>query len=149
MLLFGFNPLTVLRSYMPVRVERLPDEPILIATFTGLLTVPDFIELYHLSSALIGTEAGKFHRITDTREATSTFPEILKAIQAAAQELPSSSMDGQIEVTFVGTSTWVSFARDVFLSRGINMSAFAEMEMALESVRIRVASERRNSNVTS
>jgi hypothetical protein len=132
---------------MPVRVERLANEPILIATLSGNIVVADFIELYHRSSHWIGQETGTFHRITDTREATSTFPEILKAIQVSAQEVPASSMDGQIQVTFVGTNTWINFARDVFAQRGINMSAFPDMESALESVRIRIAAEHREAGV--
>jgi len=43
-----------------------------------------------------------FHRISDLRDATSTFGDILKAIQKAAQELPASLMDPRIQVTFVG-----------------------------------------------
>jgi len=134
---------------MPVHVERLPNEPILIATLSGLITEHDFFELYHLSSALIGTEPGMFHRISDLRDATSTFGDILKAIQKAAQEMPASLMDPQIQVTFVGENTWINLARDFFLKRGINLPVFLEMESALESVRIRIASEQKNSGVLS
>ena len=132
---------------MPVRVERLPNEPILIATLSGLVTEDDFIELYHLSSALIGTEGGVFHRISDLRHATSTFSDVLRAIQKAAQELPASLMDPQIQVTFVGENTWIIFARDFFLQRGINLPVFPDLESALESVRIRIVSEYPNAGV--
>ncbi|MEO8394349.1 MAG: hypothetical protein ABI700_15260 [Chloroflexota bacterium] len=132
---------------MPVRVERLPNEPILIATLSGLVTEQDFFELYHLSSALIGMDGGAFYRISDLRAATSTFGDILKAIQKAAQEMPASLMDPQIQVTFVGENTWINLARDFFLKRGINLPVFLDMENALESVRIRIASEQRNAGV--
>jgi hypothetical protein len=129
---------------MPVRVERLPNEPILIATLSGLVTEQDFFDLYHLSSPLIGIDGGAFHRISDLRDATSTFGDVLKAIQKAAQEMPASLMDPQIQVTFVGVNAWIVFARDFFLQRGINLPVFPDVESALESVRIRIASEQRN-----
>jgi len=131
---------------MPVRVKRLPNEPILIATLSGLVTEQDFFELYHISSSLIGMDGGTFHRISDLREATSTFGDILRAIQKAAQEMPASLMDPQIQVTFVGENTWINLARDFFLKRGINLPVFLDMENALESVRIRIAAEQRNTS---
>src|SRR5450432_2958306 len=124
---------------MPVTVERLPNEPILIATLSGNITGKDFKELYHLSTALIGTEPGMFYRISDVREAVSTFPEMLMAIQVAAQELPSSMTDERIHVTLVGTSTWINFARGVFAKRGITVTVFEEISTALESISWQIA----------
>lgn len=123
---------------MPVTVIRLPDEPILIATLTGDVTIDDIKNIYRQSNDLMTEDDQYIFRITDVREGNSTFPEMLKAIQIVTQEMPSSTMDTRVNVTFVGESVWVKFARDVFLKQGIKMAAFTDMETALESVRLRI-----------
>lgn len=126
---------------MPASVKRLPGERILIATMTGEVSIDDILGMYEESNKLIGEETGVFHRITDVRQATTSFPEMLKAIQRSTQEMPAASASRQIRVTFVGSSTWVDFIRNAFLARGIEMAAFQDMETALQSVRLRIASE--------
>src|SRR5690349_4364671 len=123
---------------MPVTVQRLPDEPILVATLVGDITIDDVMAMYQQSSALIACEEGVFHRIVDTREATSSFPEMLKVLQRATQEMPAATSSDQIKVTFVGTTTWIEFVRNAFAARGIQMGAFRDMDIALESVRIQI-----------
>ncbi len=126
---------------MPIIVKRLPNEPILIATFTGYITIDDIKEMYHASAALIGDETRVIHRISDTRAATTNFLEMIKIVQTATQDTTFSSMDQHIQVTYVGTSTWINFARDIFAKRGVPMAAFEDIESALESVRFRIAAE--------
>lgn len=124
---------------MPATVIRLPDEPILIATLTGDATVDDIKEIYRQSNELMTEDDTHIFRITDVRQATITFPEMLKIIQNATQDMPSSTLDVRVSVTFVGESTWVRFARDAFSKKGFSMAAFTDMEPALESVRINIA----------
>ena len=128
---------------MPVTVHRLPDERILVATLSGDITIEDVMIMYEQSSAVIAGEEGVFHRITDTRKATSSFPEMLKVLQRATQEMPAATSSGQIKVTFVGTTTWIEFVRNAFAARGIQMGAFRDMEIALESVRIQLKQDNR------
>ena len=120
---------------MPITVARLPDEPILIATFMGYITVDDIREMYQTVAALVADEPGDFYRISDVSAGETNFLEMTKIVQTATQDLPASSMDERIHVTYVGNSSWINFARDVFLKRGIMMAAFENMDMALESVR--------------
>jgi hypothetical protein len=128
---------------MPVSVQRLPGERILIATLTGEITIEDVMYMYQQSSTLIAGEEGVFHRITDTRKAKSSFPEMLKVLQRATQEMPAATSSGQVKVTFVGTTTWIDFIRNAFATRGIQMGAFRDMELALQAVRIQLNQENR------
>lgn len=123
---------------MPVEVIRLPDEPIIIATLSGSVTVEDIKQLYIRSNELIEEKDQTIFRITDVRNATTTFPEMIKSIQMAVQELPASSRDPRVRITFVGESTWVTFARDTFAKQGIKTAAFTDMEEALDSIRLQV-----------
>jgi anaerobic glycerol-3-phosphate dehydrogenase len=124
---------------MPVSVKRLPDEPILIASLSGTITVDDIKSMYRQSSALMTPADDHIYRITDVRQATSTFAEMLKAIQESTQEMPGSAADSHVSVTFVGESTWVKYARDAFSRQGISMATFTDMESALDSIRAQTA----------
>ncbi len=126
---------------MPIVVERLADEPILIAVYTGHITFEEVVDMYRTSAELIGTDPRMFYRISDTRGATSDFAAMLKLVQAANQATAGSSIDSRIQVTYVGTTTWIKFLRDTFAKRGVLMPAFLDLETALESVRYRIKTE--------
>lgn len=133
---------------MPIIVERLADEPILIAVYTGHITFEEVLDMYHTSADLIGDDPRVFYRISDTRGATSDFASMLKLVQAANQATAGSSIDSRIQVTYVGTTTWIKFLRDTFAKRGVLMPAFEDMETALESVRYRIKTESETSPST-
>ncbi len=130
---------------MPTVVERLPDEPILIATLTGHITIADIQAVYSRTGELIGDDPGVFYRITDAREATSDFTDMLRAIQAASQGMPFATSDPRIVTTMVGTTGWIAFYRNALLTRGVQVAGFTDLETALQSVRIRIANEDRES----
>jgi len=131
---------------MPITVERLPDEPILIAVFSGDTTIKEIRDMYHESAALMGNEHSIFYRISDLRTSTSMadFGSMVKMISAAAVELSVSTAEDRIEVTLIGKSGWISLGRDFFARRGMTLSVFEDMETALESVRFRIANEKKN-----
>lgn len=128
---------------MPITVIRLPNEPILLATYVGHITADDVVGMYRDCAALIAGESGDFHRVSDTRAATSDFMEMLKVVQTATQEAAASSTDTRIHVTYVGTTSWINFTREVFAKRGVLTAAFEDLETALESVRIRIANQKK------
>ncbi len=130
---------------MPIKLERLPGEPILIATFIDYISIDEIKSMYGSLADLLAKEPGTFYRITDIRNAQTDFMEMAKIVQAATQELAASAMDQRIQVTYVGSSAWINFARDVFGKRGVAMAAFEDMETALQSVQIRIAAEKAQS----
>lgn len=123
---------------MPVTVRRMENEPILIATFSGNVTAQDMVEMFRLSDALIEADEKQIYRITDVQTATSNFIEMLGAIKSASTGQPGSTTDPRIKAIFVGTSTWINFARNALKSPnfgGLQLAAFATIEDALESIK--------------
>ena len=132
---------------MPVSVIRLENQPILIGTLSGAVTVNDIVELFRVSAELMGDSDETIYRITDVRTATSNFIEMLGAIKAAQVGGPGSTTDPRIKATFVGTSTWVTFARNALKNPqfgGISLAAFPSMDDALTSIRIQIDAENRS-----
>ena len=126
---------------MPIVVERLANEPILIAVYTDHITIEEILDMYRTSAELIGDDPRVFHRISDTRGANTDFTSMLKLVQAANQANAGSSTDSRLQVTYVGTTNWIKFLRDTFAKRGVLMPAFEDLETALESVRYRIKTE--------
>jgi len=132
---------------MPVSVRKLEDEPILIATLTGDVTAKDMRAMFNLSADIMGDAEHTFYRITDVRTGTSNFVEMLTAVREASTGQPGSTTDPRIKTTFVGTSTWISFARNALKNPqfgGIQLAAFDNMDDALDSVHIQIANEKRS-----
>lgn len=99
---------------MSFTLELLPNEPILIATGTGLLTVQDFAELFEQSRKLLAGQEGPFYRISDFREASSSFMDLIRMSQMASKGTEGSTTDPRIKAILVGTNQWVSLARTIF-----------------------------------
>ena len=132
---------------MPVTVTRFEGESIILATFSGNVTASDMSEMFRLSAELIGEGEKKVHRITDARTATSNFVEMLTSIKEASTGQPGSTTDPRIQATFVGTSTWISFARNALMNPkfgGLKLAAFETIEDALSSIRIQISAEERS-----
>ena len=129
---------------MPVSVIKVENEPILIATFSGEVTTQDMKNMFQQSADLMGDTEDAIYRITDARTATSNFMEMLGAIKEASTGQPGSTTDPRIHTTFVGTSTWITFARNALKSPkfgNLQMAAFPSMEEGLDYVRAQMRNE--------
>jgi hypothetical protein len=126
---------------MPITVSRLENQPILIATFSGVITVQDMAGMYEDSNALIGENETRVYRVSDVRTATSNFAEMFGVIKLASKGQAGSTSDSRIQVYFVGTSTWINFARSTLKSPlygGLQIAAFDTMEAALEAIHTQI-----------
>lgn len=126
---------------MPITVKRLENEPILVATFSGEITVQDIAGMYEESSALIGDSDQRIYRISDVRDATSNFVEMFGVIKIASTGQPGSTSDPRIQAYFVGTSTWITFARNTLRTPafgGLQIAAFETIDSALEAIRTQI-----------
>lgn len=121
---------------MPVAVIRHEELPLIIATLTGDVVTDDIIDVFKQSAALLKPQDEVVYRITHILDAQSTFPEMLKAIQEATLNQDASTADKRIRPIFVGTSSWITFARNAFNKRGIQIPAFDSMKTAIEYVQI-------------
>ena len=89
---------------MPITVQRLPDEPFIVANCSGFLTREDFVGMFTQVNEMVQTMEGLVFRIADYRQAESSFMDILKTVQEATKGMPGSTADPRIQTIWVGTS---------------------------------------------
>ena len=99
---------------MGFSLELLPNEPILIATGKGLLSVQDFADMFKGSASLLKGVDHTIYRISDFREATSSFMDLIKMSQMASKGGEGTTTDSRIKAILIGTNQWVSLARTIF-----------------------------------
>ena len=66
---------------MPITVQRLPDEPFIVANCSGFLTREDFVGMFTQVNEMVQAMEGLIFRIADYRQAESSFMDILKTVQ--------------------------------------------------------------------
>ena len=99
---------------MGFTLELLTNEPIIIATGKGLLTVQDFADMFKQSAELLRGVERTIYRISDFREASSSFMDLIKMSQLASKGGEGTTTDPRIKAILVGTNQWVSLARTIF-----------------------------------
>lgn len=126
---------------MPITVERLPNEPIIIATMTGKITADCIRDMYRFSAPIVDEIGGPVFRITDARVAESTFSDVVFILAEVAQEMPGSAKDPRVTPVLVGSNEW---AKLVASSVGqqqygkLNVPLYEEMDEALAYVRAQI-----------
>jgi hypothetical protein len=123
---------------MPVTVERIPGEPIIMAKLSGDLTVDDVVEMFTRSAEIIKDVEGTVYRITNVQDIKAPFVEAMKTVQAATKGRSGSTSDPRIYAMFVGNTQWVDFYRNALQQEqfgGISLPVFASKEEALEHIR--------------
>jgi hypothetical protein len=95
---------------MPVKVEKMADEPILVATLEGHVTVQEMREMFIQSAALVEGMEAPIYRITDTRAANANFMDMLGTVREASAGTPGSSTDPRFKPIFLGTNEMVRMA---------------------------------------
>jgi hypothetical protein len=127
---------------MPVTVYRLPDAPILIATFTGEVNGDVMVEMFRRSDDLIQDEEITVYRISDFRQATSTPLAILTILKAIVVGGPGSPKDRRINSVLLGDNQWVKIGHDTLMSPafgGYSIPMFPTMSDAMEYIRVQIA----------
>ncbi len=99
---------------MGFKLELLPDEPILIATAVGMLAAEDFANMFKESARLLDGMDHTIYRISDFRDASSSFIDLIRMSQVASKGSIGTTTDPRIKAILVGTSHWVSLARTIF-----------------------------------
>src|SRR5262245_51877606 len=91
---------------MTATLEKLPNEPIILATLSGEVTIA---ELEYVSTQCAGLikQVGHIYRITRLENTTTGFMDILRILQAAGKGKPGSSSDSNVTVVFLGSGSLV------------------------------------------
>jgi len=130
---------------MGFNIEWVPDEPILIATATGLISADDFKMMFETVAHMIDGIDGKIYRIADYTAADSSFMDIIKTVKIASTHAAGSTADPRIQTVYVGTSQWISLARTALQQPqfgGIMIPTFHDLADALVYARNEIAKAR-------
>jgi hypothetical protein len=131
---------------MPVTVEKLPDEPIIVCTFYEPASSADYPVLWEkLSQAVEGVD-GPIYRITDLSPIKITFGNMVVAIaEEAKSKMPGSAADPRIRSVLIATGTLIEFAAKSITQEqygAIGVPAlFTTLDEALSYCRSQIAKE--------
>jgi hypothetical protein len=130
---------------MPVKVQRLPGEAIVIATCSGVLDVPALKDMFAQTAALMDASDSLIYRIADYYGVTSPFADLLASAQKASQDgAPASTTDPRIKPTFVGSDEWQTQARAAFGQNPfgtVQIPIFGRVDDAIAHARQELAKE--------
>lgn len=135
---------------MGFSVELLPNESIVVTTATGKLSVQDFADMFAHSRKLLQGMSGPIYRISDFREATSSFMDLLQMTQLASKGDEGTTSDRRIKAVLVGTNQWVSLARSIFAQpqySAMRFPTFETLEEALHYTRAQLAGDANTFNM--
>lgn len=127
---------------MSLKVERLQQESIVLATLTGTVTPELITEMYAQSAALADEIGGHVYRITDVRECDISFSDLLLALAEASEGQPGSPTDPRITGMLVGTnqmSLMFSKSAEQDQYHNMNIPHFNEMDQAMAYIREQMA----------
>jgi hypothetical protein len=120
----------------------MPDEPVIVATLTGFVTIDTIKEMYAGSNELARDIVGRLYRITDVTNISSSFMEVLKVVREASQGRPGTSTDPNVTVVLVGTNEMAKLVADMLKQPqfgGLAIPIFKCMEDAVDFVHIDLA----------
>lgn len=131
---------------MPVAYELLPEESIIICTFTGDFKTEDLRQMYRTCDELLNKTYSHLYRISNFSAVDSTFPEVMAAIKEIGSDLPGGASDPRVTTCVVGSNQWTRMAVD-FLKRpqfgGLQISLFQTIEDALAAMRLVIHEKQR------
>lgn len=127
---------------MPGSVERLANEPILIARYTGQVVVGDVRHVFERSAELIEPDETVIFRITDMLHSTTDFSEVLKMARELGSGVPGSTGDKRIHPAIVGSGKWAKLFADTIQQKqygGFHIPLFKDMDDALAYARLELS----------
>ncbi|MEO8607120.1 MAG: hypothetical protein ABI690_04530 [Chloroflexota bacterium] len=124
---------------MPVKVEQLPGEPILVVTYTGHMDVETVSMAFSESTVLAEQVDGVVYRISDVRLGEGDFGDVLKIIAEIRKGIPGSTADPKFKGVFVGGHQMVRLYADILKQEQFGATTipfFKTMEEALDYIRL-------------
>ena len=124
---------------MSVRVEKLPDQPVIILTYQGHMDVETVKSAFVQSAVIADTINGTVYRISDVRKGEGNFADVVNIIKAIRESALGSSADPKIKGIFVGGHQMVRLYADILKQEqfgATNIPFFKTMEEALEYIRL-------------
>lgn len=124
---------------MPVTVQQLPDEPILMTTLFGQATYEDYLTMYAEIQKFREGNTGIMYRITDTTQVNEVaFAQVIETLKIASKGTVGSATDPNMRVVYVANRPTVLFGLNAMRQQqfgGIEIPVFKTLEDALAFVR--------------
>jgi hypothetical protein len=127
-----------------VKVEKVPAEPIIIATLSGDLTPEIVQDMFAQSATLVDEIGGPVYRITDIRLTEISFHDLVLVLADCSHGQPGSPADPRIRGMLVGTThEWSRFFADSLQQEQygrLNIPIFEELDQAMAYIHEEMAS---------
>ena len=126
---------------MSVKVEKLPDLPVIILTYEGHMDVETVKSAFIQSADIAATIDGTVYRISDVRKGEGSFADVINVIKAIRASALGSSADPKIKGVFVGGHQLARMYADFLKQEQFGSTAipfFQTLEEALEFIRVDV-----------
>lgn len=127
---------------MPVIVKRLPRQPIVITTYTGVVTVEDVRSAFSQSSAFLEHYETSLYRIIHIEDVDIGFADVLHFAQTAASGIPGAISDQCFKPIVVGHDRWTKLYVQLLGQKqfgGVTLPCFVTLEQALEYIEAELA----------
>jgi hypothetical protein len=123
---------------MAVKVERVSGKPIIIATFTGHVTVELVKEMFDQSAKLADEMGDHIYRVTDVSNIEMNFGDLALALATASSDKqPGSSADPRFIGMLVGSHKWSQMFADSIKQEQygtMNIPLFEDMGAAMAHI---------------
>jgi hypothetical protein len=113
---------------MPISVERLPGEPIIVAKLSGVITPELIVPFFEECTRLAETIEGRVYRISDVSQVQISYSDLMQVL-ASSIGTPGSSLDPRFYVLMVGPHAWLQLYTDSLKQHG---SAFVPIFDSLD-----------------
>jgi predicted proteasome-type protease len=127
---------------VPITIEKLPGEPIIVVTCSGHLDRQAMTDMFAQTMTLM-QDAKAIYRIVDYHAVTTPFGDVLRAVQEATANHPhGSTTDPHIKPVMVGGEGWLSQAREAFAKQpfgAVQIPMFNDMAEAVMAVRQQIS----------
>jgi hypothetical protein len=124
-------------------IDKLPNEPIIIATYTKDQPPAEAInEVIQYTAQLLDEVEGVIYCIEDLTEADITFGNAVQAMAAVTKKLPGSARDPRVKMLLVGAGSLLDFSAKAFrqMQYGeLQIPLYSSIEEALADAREMIA----------
>ena len=131
---------------MTATLQKLDDEPILIVTHEGYLSLKSAEAVTAQVVQVLDAAETPLYGIIDLRKATSDFPEVMRILVHQSKGARGTLSNRDSYVVLVGEHVLIRLFHRLISERklgGVTLSVFYTMDEALRAVRLRIEADAR------